>query len=86
MRQALEHVAEAEVKARGLVVDLGVQRFGSVEAECAERENEAEPGADAVPQVTQPKLAAIEDALLRFGKRDGGPERILSETPDRVGR
>ena len=76
MRQALEHVAEAEVKARGLVVDLGVQRFGSVEAECAERENEAEPGADAVPQVTQPKLAGGGEDVARV-PRDAPVEQLV---------
>ena len=48
------------------VVDLGVQDFGPVEAECAEWEDEAEPGADAVPQVTQPKLGGGGEDVARI--------------------
>jgi len=53
------------VPARGLVVDLGVQGFGPIEAECPERKNEAEPGADAVPQVTQSKFTGGGEDIAR---------------------
>ena len=49
----------------GLVVGLGVQDFGPVEAERAERENEAESRAEAMPEIPQPKLAGGDEDIAR---------------------